>query len=521
MRHQVVVFEDHTAAAFRPVAWSLPVYELRCGMFNLRERIGHTLRPGVVAGEPSPGLLPRALLGDFGGPAGWLVGPEPVVAAAGDTPLLLLNGRLALRAEHLSELLLRAAQTPFAWQDRHGLLACALPAGRARGVLEHWQKWDARAADTGSWVREGSVPDPWQPVEAFPDWQHAELPLGHVVMTSVERDSTRSVVAAQNGGAAEDVVDPAALVGRWIDDGVSTAFAHLWDLVPEVGPALVSDVAAVVTTGHAVTRELFGIAAGDGGGSGAPPWLGESRFQRVSELGESAVAPGAFLERAEAIWLSADTRIASGAVLDAAAGPVVIDRSVTIMPNAYLAGPLYVGAGATIKAGATIYGETSIGAMCKIAGEVAESTFLDFGNKQHDGFIGHAYLGSWVNLGAGTTCSDLKNNYGQVRVDQGAGPVASGLQFVGVMMAEHAKTAIGTLLNTGTCVGFASNVFAAGFPPKYLPNYTWGGQAGAAGAAVYDPVKAAEVAAIVMARRGCRFTSAHRRLFEQLAPVSD
>ena len=92
----------------------------------------------------------------------------------------------------------------------------------------------------------------------------------------------------------------------------------------------------------------------------------------------------------------------------------------------------------------------------RLAGEIGESTFGDFANKQHEGFIGHAVLGSWVNLGAMTTCSDLKNNYGPVRVDLGWGEVDSGLRFVGLLMGDHAKTAIGTLFNTGTCVGFAS-----------------------------------------------------------------
>ncbi len=124
-----------------------------------------------------------------------------------------------------------------------------------------------------------------------------------------------------------------------------------------------------------------------------------------------------------------------------------------------------------------------------------ESTFLDLVNKQHDGFIGHAYLGSWVNLGAMTTCSDLKNNYGRIRVDVGAGEEDTGLRFLGLMMAEHGKTAIGTLFNTGTAVGFASNVFAVGFPPKSLPNFTWGD---GRSATRQDPARAAATAAVAM-----------------------
>jgi hypothetical protein len=167
-----------------------------------------------------------------------------------------------------------------------------------------------------------------------------------------------------------------------------------------------------------------------------------------------------------------------------------------------------------VKAGACIYGETSLGAVNKVAGEIGESTFLDLVNKQHEGFIGHAYVGSWSNLGALTTCSDLKNTYGTIRVDLGAGAEDSGQRFVGLLMGEHGKTAIGTLFNTGTTVGFASNVFGAGFPGKALPCFTWGD---GRSAQRQDPARALAVAATVMERRGCRLTSGHEAVFRTLA----
>ncbi len=207
------------------------------------------------------------------------------------------------------------------------------------------------------------------------------------------------------------------------------------------------------------------------------------------------------------VWLGPDCRLAPGVAIDASAGPVVLGAGVRVLPHAYLEGPLYVGSGSLIKAGATIYGETSLGAVTKVAGEIGESTFLDFANKQHEGFIGHAYLGSWCNLGALTTNSDLKNTYGTIRVDQGAGEEDTGLRFVGLMMAEHGKTAIGTMFNTGTVVGFASNVFGAGFPAKCLPNWTWGD---GASEVRQDPARALATARTVMARRGCRFTTPAR-----------
>jgi UDP-N-acetylglucosamine diphosphorylase/glucosamine-1-phosphate N-acetyltransferase len=213
------------------------------------------------------------------------------------------------------------------------------------------------------------------------------------------------------------------------------------------------------------------------------------------------------------LWCGQGTSLGAYTLIDTADGPIVLDHGVVVEGLALLQGPLYVGPGTRIRAGARIYGETSLGAVCKLGGEIAESTFLDLGNKQHDGFIGHAYLGSWINLGAGTTCSDLKNNYGEVRVDLGSGPIATGQRFLGVLVADHTKTAIGTVLNTGTTIGFASNVFSAGFPSKFLPNLTWGGDPQGRR---YDPGRAAATARTAMQRRGCRFTPAHERLFAAL-----
>jgi UDP-N-acetylglucosamine diphosphorylase/glucosamine-1-phosphate N-acetyltransferase len=183
------------------------------------------------------------------------------------------------------------------------------------------------------------------------------------------------------------------------------------------------------------------------------------------------------------------------------------------MAHCYLAGPLYVGRETIVKPGTRLYGESSFGVGNRLAGEIGESTFGDYANKQHDGFVGHAVLGSWINLGAMTTCSDLKNNYGPVRVDLGEGEQESGQRFVGLMLGDHAKTAIGSLFNTGTTVGFASNIFGGGMPPKFVPNFSWGG---ASGAAVYGLDQAQRTAETVLKRRGCTWTPGHEGLFAKL-----
>jgi UDP-N-acetylglucosamine diphosphorylase/glucosamine-1-phosphate N-acetyltransferase len=151
-----------------------------------------------------------------------------------------------------------------------------------------------------------------------------------------------------------------------------------------------------------------------------------------------------------------------------------------------------------IKVGAKIYENTSIGPVCKVGGEVEGSVIHSFSNKQHDGFLGHAYLGMWVNLGADTNNSDLKNNYGSVKLVIDGETVDSGSTFMGLVMGDHSKSAINSMFNTGTVVGVSSNVFGSGFPPKSVPSFTWGG---AEGLKTYELERALEVARRVMGRR--------------------
>jgi UDP-N-acetylglucosamine diphosphorylase/glucosamine-1-phosphate N-acetyltransferase len=156
----------------------------------------------------------------------------------------------------------------------------------------------------------------------------------------------------------------------------------------------------------------------------------------------------------------------------------------------------------------------SIGKVCKVGGEVEDMIMMDYSNKQHAGFIGHSYLGSWVNLGADTNCSDLKNNYSQVKIKLSSGEVDTGMQFLGVLVGDHTKTAINTMFNTGTVAGFSSNIFGAGFPDKYIPSFSWGGSD--AGFIEYDPEKSIKTAKIVTARRNVPFTASDEKLFKNI-----
>jgi UDP-N-acetylglucosamine diphosphorylase/glucosamine-1-phosphate N-acetyltransferase len=225
------------------------------------------------------------------------------------------------------------------------------------------------------------------------------------------------------------------------------------------------------------------------------------------------VNPSVNLINKEKIFIGENVIIKPGVVLDAAGGPVFIDDDAFIYPNAVLEGPLYVGKSSKIKSGATIYENVTISKVCKVGGEVEQSIFMPYSNKQHSGFIGHAYLGSWVNLGADTNCSDLKNNYSKVRVKLSDKEVNSGSQFLGLMIGDHSKSAINTMFNTGSVIGFSCNIYGSGFPDKYVPSFTWGGSELSI---EYDLQKAIGTAKIVLSRRKINFEQEEEKLFNEI-----
>lgn len=182
--------------------------------------------------------------------------------------------------------------------------------------------------------------------------------------------------------------------------------------------------------------------------------------------------PGAIRVGDHRVSLGDDASIEPGVHLDLRGGPIRLADGATVEGPARLTGPLYVGPGSTVFGGSV--GTSSIGPVCLVRGEVAHSVFLGFVNKAHDGHIGHAFLGRWVNLGAFTTNSDLKNNYRSVRVWTPGGEVDSGLMKVGCFLGDHVKTGIGTVINTGTVIGAGTNVFGGLMPPTAVPPFSWG-----------------------------------------------
>ncbi len=172
------------------------------------------------------------------------------------------------------------------------------------------------------------------------------------------------------------------------------------------------------------------------------------------------------------VRLGSGVRIESGVLLDVRAAPIELDANVEVRAGARLGGPLYAGPGSRLLGGAIE--SLAAGPVSYLRGEIEESIVLGYSNKAHDGFLGHAYLGRWVNLGALTTNSDLKNNYGPVRVGPPGDEVDTGLVKFGCLVGDHAKTGIGVLLGTGTVLGAGCNVFGTEMPPKWTPPFSWG-----------------------------------------------
>lgn len=238
---------------------------------------------------------------------------------------------------------------------------------------------------------------------------------------------------------------------------------------------------------------------------------------RDGRLHVGRLTPGVHFLAPENICIRHGAVIKPGCVLDAEEGPIEIAEDVLIQPNAVIEGPCYIGRGTVIRPGATIRADTTIGEVCRVGGEIECSIFHAFANKQHDGFVGHSYICPWVNLGADTVTSDLKNTYGTIRVAPFGVEIESGRRLIGSLIGDHAKTGIGTMLTTGCVIGVAANVFTTGFTSKFIPSFSWLSAAGRERARLE---KVIEIARTVMQRRGVELTALDLALLHDTAAVA-
>lgn len=212
------------------------------------------------------------------------------------------------------------------------------------------------------------------------------------------------------------------------------------------------------------------------------------------------------------ISIGENVQISPGVVLDATLGPIIIDKNAKIMANAVIVGPCFIGKNSTVKIGAKIYENTTIGEWCKVGGEIENSIIHAFSNKQHEGFLGHSYISEWVNLGADTNTSDLKNTYSNIKIRFPFKTLDTKRMFLGLLCGDHTKSAINTQFNTGTVTGIAGVLFDSGFLSTTIPSFAWGG---AKKESTYNLDKALETARIVMSRRNQVLTD------EEIAIFSD
>jgi UDP-N-acetylglucosamine diphosphorylase/glucosamine-1-phosphate N-acetyltransferase len=200
-------------------------------------------------------------------------------------------------------------------------------------------------------------------------------------------------------------------------------------------------------------------------------------------------------------------------ILNATEGPIYLGRNSEVWEGNLIRGAFALCDHGVVKMGAKIYGATTVGPYGKVCGEISNSVIFGYSSKGHEGYLGNAVLGEWCNIGADSNNSNLKNNYAKVRMWDYATErfEQTGLQFCGLMMGDHSKTAINTMFNTGTVIGVNCNIYVPGFPRNFVPSFSWGG---ASGFSTYPTDKAFEAAKVMMARRGVEFDDKEARILE-------
>lgn len=205
--------------------------------------------------------------------------------------------------------------------------------------------------------------------------------------------------------------------------------------------------------------------------------------------------------------------VVEAAILNTKSGPIYIGKDAEVMEGSVIRGPFALCEHSALKLSTKVYGPTTIGPHSKVGGEINNSVIFGFSNKGHDGFLGNSVIGEWCNLGADTNNSNLKNNYGNVKLYNYTEDkmVDTGLQFCGLIMGDHSKCGINTMFNTGTVVGVGANIFGGGFPPTHIPSFSWGG---AEGMEEYKFDKMIETANRVYARRSLTIDEIEKQILE-------
>ncbi|MCF7811494.1 hypothetical protein K9N50_10955 [bacterium] len=248
------------------------------------------------------------------------------------------------------------------------------------------------------------------------------------------------------------------------------------------------------------------------------PWVKVSILDNLQVVSDFEVLPGVVIDAEKhPIRIEKGVRLGAGVILDASEGPIWLAEDAKIETGALIMGPVYVGSGSIVRPGARLSDGVCLGTQCRVGGEISQTIFQGYSNKQHSGYLGTSYIGSWVNLGAATDNSDLKNNYRPISVQINNETIDSGDLHVGVFLGDFCRTAIQTRLNSGTVIGVCCNLFGADFPDKNVPAFTW---IGSDGSFEYRLDKALDTIDTMMRRRGKKLTPALDKVLRNIHKIS-
>ena len=473
MAHTLCIFEDKKFSNFFPLSLSQPVFDLRSGFHTLRSRMQ----------DEFAGLELHAICRDYLADITRIKTPDVQVNVEPSQETLFINGRLLCIGNELKEILERLGENSVATKGGY-VVAARLPR-------------EAAAAFAG-YIHKRIGPESLdQLCEALRALSEASRPG-----PAQERSSARTMRRQDaDPGTYEDVyaVGQDSLVEKIPVELAQLVKDHKVRAIELPDARLLSFPWQLIEFNAQVLTDDFNKL----------PFRGESE--------ESVMYPGVHMINEASIVVGEGAVIKSGSVLDATDGPIAIGDRTVVMPNACIIGPASIGDDCIIRTGAKILKGTSTGRVCKVGGEVEGTIISSYSNKQHDGFIGHSYLGEWVNIGAASNNSDLKNNYSAVRMWCAGAVRNTGRQFMGLIMGDHTKTGINTLFNTGTVVGFNCNIYSSELPAAFVPSYSWGHGTEMTG---YDVDKAMQTAEVVLERRKARFTDAHRKIFRTIFEMS-
>jgi len=225
--------------------------------------------------------------------------------------------------------------------------------------------------------------------------------------------------------------------------------------------------------------------------------------------------PHAIFTNLNDIYIEKGAVIEPGSMLLADSGPIYIGKNAQIMANSIVRGPSAICENSVVKMGAKIYEDTTVGPVCKVGGEIANTIFHSYSNKAHDGYVGNSVFGQWCNLGADTNTSNLKNNYSTVKVVdwKTKKEFDTGQQFIGTIMGDHSKTGINSMMNTGTLCGVCCNLFSDKYPPKFVPSFSW---VSGSDIVPYHFEKAVEAMERMMKRRSVQLTPSYHKMMKAL-----